>query len=126
MPDNRQDRQRCYTVSTLRPEAVVFHSSVSRLQSDVLLKTAINSVCSGFMQTDACTLFDEGAHKSLITEKLACDSGVATISPCRPSLQVGQEDDIFKSSKNAIKTEGGSSRLIESSVSLALICLLGK
>ena len=33
--------------STLKPEAAVFHFSVSRSQSDVLLKTAINSVCSG-------------------------------------------------------------------------------
>jgi len=73
MPDDRQYRQRYYTVSILRPEAAVFHSSVSRLHSGVLLKTAINSVCSKFMQTDACILFDEGAHKSFITERLACD-----------------------------------------------------
>jgi len=62
--------------STLKPEAAVFHFSVSRSQSDVLLKTAINSVCSGQMRTDACILLDEGAQTLFKTAKLDRDLDV--------------------------------------------------
>ncbi|XP_052233469.1 uncharacterized protein LOC127846339 [Dreissena polymorpha] len=54
-----------------RLEITVLHSSSQRHKQGVLLKTAISSVYFGQIHTNACILFDEGAHNSFITEALA-------------------------------------------------------
>ncbi|CAC5421243.1 unnamed protein product [Mytilus coruscus] len=46
-------------------------------QSNILLKTAVSQVTSGLQCTDANILFDEGAQRSFITEKLATELKLA-------------------------------------------------
>ena len=76
------------TNSTLNPEAAPFHSESSgrtdtsalhglhlhyadRSRPNVLLKTAISEVSASHFSADANILFDEGAQRSFITQKLA-------------------------------------------------------
>ena len=78
------------TNSTLNPEAAPFHSESSeridtsalhglhlhyadRPRPNVLLKTAILDVSASYLSADANILFDEGAQRSFITQKLADD-----------------------------------------------------
>jgi len=74
---------------------------------------------SGFMPAKRCRKpCAEFVHKEL--------SGVATIRPCRPGPTSWTRRWHFQKSQKCNKTGGrGSSRLIESSVSLAFIFLLG-
>jgi len=70
------------TCTALNPDAThitdnvtghsVLHTS-TQARSHVLLKTEIPQVCSGSVSTDANILFDEGAQRSFISEKLATD-----------------------------------------------------
>ncbi|XP_045171011.2 uncharacterized protein LOC123533438 [Mercenaria mercenaria] len=59
------------TEITQTPEAGVFHSSAGLHGKGVLLKTAIATVSSTKVQLYTNILFDEGSHKSFITESLA-------------------------------------------------------
>ena len=78
------------TNSTLNPEAAPFHSESSeridtsalhglhlhyadRPRPNILLKTAISDVSASHLSADANILFDEGAQRSFITQKLADD-----------------------------------------------------
>ena len=78
------------TNSTLNPEAAPFHLESSgrtdtsalhglqlhyadRPRPNVLLKTAISEVSASHLSADANILFDEGAQRSFITQKLADD-----------------------------------------------------
>lgn len=54
-----------------QPEAAVLHTSSQHEPSSVLLKTAIATVSSNDIYTTTAVLFDEGAQRSFITEKLA-------------------------------------------------------
>ena len=56
--------------AVLRDDAI-FHLSSSQQPSHVLLKTAVAPVCHDVYCADANFLFDEGAQRSFITEKLA-------------------------------------------------------
>ena len=68
---NTQEHSQEPEVLPTRPETTVLHSSSQRHKQGVLLKTAISTVYSGQIHTDACILFDEGAQNSFITEALA-------------------------------------------------------
>ncbi|XP_053391450.1 uncharacterized protein LOC128554226 [Mercenaria mercenaria] len=59
------------TEITQTPEAGVFHSSADLHGKGVLLKTAIATVSPTKVQLYTNILFDEGSHKSFITESLA-------------------------------------------------------
>ncbi|XP_053406534.1 uncharacterized protein LOC123530253 [Mercenaria mercenaria] len=59
------------TEITHTPEAGVFHSSAGLHGKGVLLKTTIATVSSTKVQLYTNILFDEGSHKSFITESLA-------------------------------------------------------
>ena len=50
----------------------ILHSTIQP-QKNVLLKTAVSKVSSGYLATEANVLFAEGAQRSFITEKLASE-----------------------------------------------------
>lgn len=52
-----------------QPEIAILHST-TQTSPNVLLKTAIAQVCSDHLCADANILFDEGAQRSFISEKL--------------------------------------------------------
>jgi len=53
-----------------RPEATSLHSTTTRAQTNVLLKTAISYVGTGNTKFSAGILFDEGSQRSYITQEL--------------------------------------------------------
>jgi len=81
------------TGASLNPEATPFPGTVSehtvlhssaQTRSNVLLKTAIGQVSFGNNTTEATILFDEGAQRPFITERLTNElhlkeTGVATV-----------------------------------------------
>ena len=54
-----------------RPEVMTLHSTTTRSQTNVLLKTAISSVGTGNTKFSAGILFDKGSQRSYITQELA-------------------------------------------------------